>query len=112
MVCEAAGGHAYVCVCTMISSVLSVLPSYEPSWLTVLGTRRKNQIHSFIHVDASPVCGQYIGRSIVWVLVFAKLKYCISRMAANFVGSFETLGLRTSDSSQSVQESTCMPVRF
>ena len=93
-------------------STISVLPSYEPSWLTVLGTRRKNQIHSFIHVDASPVCGQYIGRSIVWVLVFAKLKYCISRMAANFVGSFETLGLRTSDSSQSVQESTCMPVRF
>ena len=25
-------------------------PSYEPSWLAVLGTRRKNKIHSFIHI--------------------------------------------------------------
>ena len=29
-------------------TTLSVIPSYEPSWLAVLGTRRKNKIHSFI----------------------------------------------------------------
>ena len=32
----------------LFCTTLSVLPSYEPSWLAVLGTRRKNKIHSFI----------------------------------------------------------------
>ena len=27
-----------------------MIPSYEPSWLAVPGTRRKNKIHSFIHI--------------------------------------------------------------
>ena len=32
-----------------VCTILSVLSSYEPSWLAVLGRRRKNNIYSFIH---------------------------------------------------------------
>ena len=39
-----------------------VLTSYEPSWLAVLGKRRKNKfIHSFIHV-VTLICMAMLGR--------------------------------------------------
>ena len=39
-------------------TTLSVIPSYEPSWLAVLGTRRKNKIHSFILAAVAALAGE------------------------------------------------------